>query len=248
MKYVVAITLLVIWGVLKLRARGRELRAIQSLAQGLLNLRRLQTEDTEYVPLSPANSLAPEARTVFDAGLADLAAQNMTTLGDFMERRPDGAVHGPVRWFVDPPGTTCGWFAVVVRKKGPMPLMTLFSESNSGAFFYTGRGVAAPRLAQPPSLTRKIVDWSAGLGAAMEQHQARPSAGTDGKESLRTVTSAEDAIEMLQRLRLNTRTWRLTQDPTALIEADARAVLGKQYDRFGTAVIQLATAPAKSSN
>jgi len=239
------VTLLVVWGVMTLLVRRRDRRAAKSLAEGLLTLRRLQNDETAYVPRRPADAVASEAQAAFDAGLADLSAQHMAMLGDFMERRGDRSLHGPLRWFVDPDRTTCGWFAVLPARKGPVPIMTLFSESSSGAFFYTGRGASSPALAHPPNLTRTMVEWHKGLAAALEQHHASMRAA-GGADSLRKVASADDAMAMLQRLRANTRTWRAKQDPKALITADARGILGNHYERLGPAVVLLVNAVVES--
>jgi hypothetical protein len=53
------------------------------------------------------------------------------------------------------------------------------------------------------------------------------------------VTSADEAIALLQRLRANTREWRRTEDPKKLLVADAQGILGKHYNRFGPAVMEL---------
>jgi hypothetical protein len=246
MMYAALFTFLVAWGIASLVVQRRFRRSVKKIADGVLTMRRLLTQDASYVPRQAADTVTPVVDAMFGATLPQLASQPLTMFGDFMETRPGATPRGPVRWFVDGTQTICGWFAVLEAKKGPLPVITLFSESNAGAFIFTGLGAANPALAHPPSLTRIRMAWTEGIPAAFERHRAEQRRVAPDADAWRTVTNASEATAMLNRLRENTRSWRATQDKRSLIEADARGILGKHFDRIGAAVIQQVTEAAET--
>lgn len=238
LKIAALITFLVAWGVVSIVVQRRLRRSVKAVADGLRTMRRLQTQVVSYVPRRPDHTVNPVVDAMYSALISQTSALPLTTFGDFMETRVGGAARGPVRWFTDEAQTTCGWFAVLDVKKGPLPVMSLFSESAGGAFIYTVLGAANPALAHPPTLTRTRMPWTDGIAAAFERHRAEQRRVATDAGSWRKVANMDEAAAMLERLRLNNRTWRSAQNKQELLEADARGILGKHFAQMGAAVMQ----------
>jgi hypothetical protein len=211
-------------------------RQVASVGEGLLKLRRLQKDETTYVPLAAGDAFHPLAASEAASVTQQLDALQFRILGDRMEQRAGAPRLGPSRWFAHEGGRVCGWFAVIATQSGALrPVMVFFSESEANEFFTTTRGGASPFLAQPPNLSRELIAWGEGLAMAVERHRA---AVARAKGALKTVATVEDATALLQRLRANTRGWREKQSPKELLEADLHTVLNKHYDRLHRAVRQ----------
>jgi hypothetical protein len=160
------------------------------------------------------------ARKRFDDISRDLNSGGLTVLGDLMELRDDSRVAGVVRWFRNETGTTCGWFGLA---GGTTAVMIMFSESAHGDFLQTTRGAANRSLARPPNVDYTWLAWEEGAGNQLRRHNARIAERGGGSE-WRRVTSTDDAVQVLRRLRANGVKWRAAQPEAELLEKDLQAL------------------------
>src|SRR6266508_2895405 len=216
----VAILLLTAGAVLRTRIRNR--RQLESLATAVEAMRRAASQEITYRPPNPAEA----------------------ALGDVVEEQPGGVVIGTTRWFVDPSRTVTGWFGVVRhRESGAVnPTMMVFSESESGDVFLTGRGAVGRVLARPPAVHRAFYPWNERLARVLECHLLQTvQAPTGRKSALRQVEGIDEAVALVARLRETTARWRASQPRKALLEEDVRSLLQERFMDLGRPLIELMT-------
>src|SRR5437764_8952101 len=177
MRYgVVVLVLLVVFiAVDELHARFRNRRQLERLAKGIEAMRRAAAlERIGYRPPTSREAALGDLHELFEAAERELHEEGLTVFGDLAEERPGGGITGITRWFVDPTGTVTGWFGVVRTQEtgAKHPTMMLFSESESGQFFITGRGAADRFLARAPAIHRAVYPWDQGLAQVLESHLA----------------------------------------------------------------------------
>ena len=245
---VLLVTLVIVIGAIAAGAARRRKREsqIRSLATSIERLRRAGTREMRRRTPGPTDALAGELLATYESNTREMRDAGLTILGDQVEEQDDGSPMGTSRWFVDPSGTICGWFAAIPVKASPgkyRTLMLFFSESDAGQFLTTSRGAAEVGLARPPTAHRQFVAWSDGVPRAIERHRslvesvagAGASMGLTG--SMRRVATLDDVIELLARHRTQIAAWRAAQPADALLEADARNVLRERYAELGPALL-----------
>ncbi len=239
----VAILLLTAGAVLRTRIRNR--RQLESLATAVEAMRRAASQEITYRPPTPAEAALGDDRGLFEAAERELHEQGLTVLGDLVEEQPGGVVIGTTRWFVDPSRTVTGWFGVVRhRESGAVnPTMMVFSESESGDVFLTGRGAVGRVLARPPAVHRAFYPWNERLARVLECHLLQTvQAPTGRKSALRQVEGIDEAVALVARLRETTARWRASQPRKALLEEDVRSLLQERFMDLGRPLIELMTA------
>jgi type II secretory pathway pseudopilin PulG len=240
---VVALVLLI--AVAGLRTRSRNRRQLESLATAVEAMRRTATQEITYRPPTPAEAALGDDRGLFEAAQRELDEQRLTVLGDLVEEQPGGVVIGTTRWFVDASRTVTGWFGVVRhRESGAInPTMMVFSESESGDFFLTGRGAVGRVLARPQAVHRAFYPWNEGLARVLQYHVSQTAqASSGGRSALRRVEEIDEAVALLGRLRETGARWRASQPRKALLEEDVRSLLQERFADLGRPLIELMTA------
>ncbi len=119
----------------------------------------------------------------------------------------------------------------------------VFSESESGDFFLTGRGAVGRVLARPPAVHRAFYPWNERLARVLECHLLQTvQAPTGRKSALRQVEGIDEAVALVARLRETTARWRASQPRKALLEEDVRSLLQERFMDLGRPLIELMTA------
>jgi hypothetical protein len=214
-------------------------RVASMLVPHVRAMRKVAHEVVTYRPPRADEPIPADARPLFEAAQQEITAAGLSVLGDLMEIHPDGTPFAPTRWFIDGSRAICGWFGVLRnRETGTMtPVMVLFSESASGHFFSTGRGVPSTALAQPPTNHRAFGEWDDGLATTIERHRALLAG--EGMTARGQDASLDAGPALVGRLRNSTARWRAAQPHQELLERDVRAVVEDKWEYLGPTVLRL---------
>lgn len=220
-----------------LRVRLVNRRVFAPVADGIERMRRLAEQEITYRAPGPDEGPGDQA-AAFASATAEIERQQCAVLGDRVEVGPDGAAGGVVRWFTNTDRTVTGWFGVVRNRKtgATKPAMFLFSESESGEFFITGRGTEGPTLARPSMVARQSYAWVEALPAVFEHHRFQTA---QARGTLRRFETLDEATALVMRLRTATAAWRRAQPPDELLAADVQAILRGRSDRMKADVIRI---------
>ena len=214
--------------VLRFRRGVRAYRAsLEKIVQGILLLRRMAGRSPRLVPL-PGDS--PDVLPLEQAE-PDLEAADLHVVGDVHELGEDGKPAAAMRWFVSGDGTVFGWLGVSPAG----PVMLLISEVPGGGFTTTLRGPHAPSTTTPPTVMHEPLRWDEGLDTALERH----GAAVARMGAPLAVHGLEGALGGMEALKAHVAGWRAAQDPAALLEADARKILGDRFKDLGETVVRL---------
>ena len=212
---------------------GPSQQVLGTLASSVSRMRALAQRDPKYLPV-PGDGRAPMAGTeYYEAVSKELAAAGCRELGDRVEETPEGTLTAPSRWFVDGPGTACGWFGVVAAPNARVvrQVMYLFSEAKGGDFYVTGRGGGNAGTAAPPTQHLAECRWADGLARQLEVHRAQIPESE--RATLTHVATMDDALALAGRMRPARREWRGRQPADALLELDLRQILQDRYPTVG---------------
>jgi hypothetical protein len=130
----------------------------------------------------------------------------------------------PLRWFRDDSGTVFGWFAEVAML-GRADAVALLLTRSGDRVVATQHAGNSRHLAQAPHIAWEHVPRAFDLGEALARHRARV-----GEGERVAISTVEDMQRELAAQRGRSMAWREAHPPDALLEADLRAYLGKDYD------------------
>ncbi len=235
---VILIVLIGIVFLLRLRAK------LALLAEQIRRLRANALEPVSYRP-APPGAIGGDLAAL----TADADALGFTMLGDHLEDssldqlRAAGGVAaraceaGPcehsgraMRWFVDPAGTTFGWFAPF-DAGGLRHVVVVLMSHELAAQTITSRQPPASLLSSPPFVDMQTVPMSASLADTLARHRKRAQLD-DPERAFIPVRTFEQLTAELDRMRGKAIAWRKAQPVDELLDADLRSLLGAQYDKL----------------
>ena len=191
------------------------------------HLEELIRKGRELAGLGITYKPATEPPPDLDDAAKSLPAE-MIVLGDMTEH-PDGRpATGTVRWFRDAGGTLFGWVAMVAAQGRRIPVAMLMSHTEADAYLTRFSPAKGATPASAPWSHRHDAEYYAGLSSAIAAHRDRaPKAGCV------RVTSMDELLAELRRIRAKSVAWRAAQPPDELLDKDLRAYLGAHYGMLG---------------
>ncbi|MBV8763012.1 MAG: hypothetical protein JO257_37345 [Deltaproteobacteria bacterium] len=158
---------------------------------------------------------------IADSHREALESSGFRSLGDLVvERRGEALMVS--RMLVSHDGVTLA--AISVTRKNPTRVFVALSSYTGERQHATTRG-EVPSLARPPFVSITNLPPDTSIEKLVAAHVA--------PEGARVTASIDDVLARLAELRERTVTWRASQSPDELLDADLRALLGKAYDKGG---------------
>jgi hypothetical protein len=182
--------------------------------------------------LERSNAAVLAIAGAYDQAIKKLAPLGFTSLGDAGDWLDDGSV-AVSRWFGHSEGTICGWLGFVKGKNGQRLVVVFVTEASGPAFCTTVRGATGMSLARPPNVSEAHHAISESLAEVVRGHRQRVSSLTAAGKSLTTITTLEEAIEIMERLHDNRVTWRASMQEQDLLRADLTSVLAHIRRKWG---------------
>ncbi len=208
------------------------LRARRQLAVLAAQIRELREHAVKPITYQPVASI--ELADELVAATREAEKAGFTMLGDYLEESPARAAGMPMRWFVDPRGTTFGWMAPFYVR-GKREIVVVLMSHQLGAQAITSLTPKASALSRPPFVQVQHVELTASLKETMAKHRALAKLD-DETRGFVPVKSFDQLGKELDRMRQKVIEWRLAQPTEELLDADLRSLLGAQYARLGSAM------------
>jgi hypothetical protein len=186
---------------------------------------------TADVPYRAVTGDDPDLVAMLGAVSADereLVACGFVVVGDFMAQTAERAPLSVMRGLVDRSGTTCAILGVACAH--PTYVQLTLGSYAEHEMFKTRRGLQHG-LAEPPSVHRRGVAPELPHDQIVAAH--REFACAD-EAALVHVTSRDELIAQLDRFRARLVSWRASQPPDDLLDADLRSMFGARFNLAAT--------------
>jgi hypothetical protein len=158
----------------------------------------------------------PEKQALCDLGFLPL--------GDLLYEPPNRPASVVYRALIEPDHNVVAFLSVFVKTETVLLNLASYTDTE---VFHARRG-AWRTLSDPPFLHRKILAKDASVESLLVEHRALV-----GSEPLVRIESRAELVAILAKIHERTASWRATQAPDALLEADLRSLLGERYPQAG---------------